>query len=694
MTTLIEKIRKIFLKSYKLTDENQLSIIKVDFDMLDTKIQHSLSVYLKSLKIGCTINSYNNSMRLLNTSPGKNKINDVSTYKYKTLFSLRKNIVERLLVLTVPSTQEEKGNVMYLPLFLLHYALPQLQQLVNEWESTSEEDLGNIIDDNPFIDYAEVVNEEDDVHCILGKGEYCHSFSNTTDSNNEIFSDKERISSVFKDSIDTLREQRPTLANTLSPATPIFYNYFIWSPHGLEAFSVEKIPRHNFYSVETGITVVSNPGRLLDLSKISKLIDETHILFIPREVEVLKTGRISGEPPRFKSIFHLSIASDSNLKHISGWLFSENYINRLTIPSKVETIGAFSFYSVCTNHYEPPIREIAFYQNQSLKKIGDFAFYTTDTYLSQDTKFRRKIIPFLPESLEEIGNFAFATGQAISSYDRIEWAKCRSEGRDLKQLLIKRLFNTFDSRKFSFERSIESISVNASDPFNIISWKYTYVPDLSKCKNLRTIGVGAFRRCLMHSSITTLTIPASVRVIEDYAFANITNLYKVVFEEGSQIEYLGEKAFFGCNHLYEVEFPVNTKLTRIKYMAFAFTKIRKVSLTNLVNLKIVEPCAFLPCQCPFPGVVYSVDITAPTTTKIFGNLLVKERFRMLDTGIVFSSTLKARERGTKYKNLKLSSDGTIEDLMILKYLEYLNSDNSIDDSDPGCFISGSCKRIK
>ena len=62
------------------------------------------------------------------------------------------------------------------------------------------------------------------------------------------------------------------------------------------------------------------------------------------------------------------------------------------------------------------------------------------------------------------------------------------------------------------------------------------------------------------NNVTTVTIPSTVKGLGGAAFRYFTNLETIVFAEGSQLETVGEKAFYGCYSLENIELPatVNT----------------------------------------------------------------------------------------------------------------------------------------
>ena len=222
---------------------------------------------------------------------------------------------------------------------------------------------------------------------------------------------------------------------------------------------------------------------------------------------------------------------------------------------------------------------------------------------------------------------------------------------------------------------------------------------MRKCKKLKRIGVGAFRRCNLDDCFGgVLTIPASVEVIEDYAFSLCNNIEKIVFESGSKLKYLGEKAFFGLLRLTEVEFDSECPLERIKYMTFAFTNVRRIVVPK--NVTVIENCAFLLSTRDWYGDTNISTWRSGKPFKRMNNFFVKEKFYcrgvQVDeteaekrgkgieylTGITeeeFKSRIHQPYDPTPYVvryigNLDDSTTYFMEDDMILEYLKTLNSD--------------------
>ncbi|MDD3138413.1 MAG: leucine-rich repeat protein [Lachnospiraceae bacterium] len=79
-----------------------------------------------------------------------------------------------------------------------------------------------------------------------------------------------------------------------------------------------------------------------------------------------------------------------------------------------------------------------------------------------------------------------------------------------------------------------------------------------------SIGVSAFENCI---SLKSIMIPSSVEIIEGAAFSNCVNLEKVEFEQGSKLKKIGEHCFRGCKKLETIRFPKH--ISEVGLSAFA-----------------------------------------------------------------------------------------------------------------------------
>ena len=79
------------------------------------------------------------------------------------------------------------------------------------------------------------------------------------------------------------------------------------------------------------------------------------------------------------------------------------------------------------------------------------------------------------------------------------------------------------------------------------------IPESYKNYKVTVIGASVFN----NSKITEVTIPSSIKQIEDYAFSSCHSLTKVNLSEG--LEEIGEMAFWGCTSLETLTTPSTVK---------------------------------------------------------------------------------------------------------------------------------------
>jgi hypothetical protein len=86
--------------------------------------------------------------------------------------------------------------------------------------------------------------------------------------------------------------------------------------------------------------------------------------------------------------------------------------------------------------------------------------------------------------------------------------------------------------------------------------------------------------------LKSVKIPKSVKQIDEEAFTGYTGLEEIIFEEGSQLETIGEEAFSNCESLKKIAIPKSVK--RIDEYAFTgfFVFIDKKSAVYLTGLEV------------------------------------------------------------------------------------------------------------
>eukprot|EP00588_Corethron_pennatum_P013212 CAMPEP_0194268572 /NCGR_PEP_ID=MMETSP0169-20130528/2875_1 /TAXON_ID=218684 /ORGANISM="Corethron pennatum, Strain L29A3" /LENGTH=271 /DNA_ID=CAMNT_0039009851 /DNA_START=50 /DNA_END=865 /DNA_ORIENTATION=- len=101
-----------------------------------------------------------------------------------------------------------------------------------------------------------------------------------------------------------------------------------------------------------------------------------------------------------------------------------------------------------------------------------------------------------------------------------------------------------------------------------------------------TIPAEVFYLC---DALKEVTIPASVQKIGSYSFGNTDHLEKVIFEEGSQLEVIGQGAFYGVS-LQVMTFPAHLK--EIGKQAFYNSGLEEVIFEEGSELEVIGFSAF------------------------------------------------------------------------------------------------------
>lgn len=111
------------------------------------------------------------------------------------------------------------------------------------------------------------------------------------------------------------------------------------------------------------------------------------------------------------------------------------------------------------------------------------------------------------------------------------------------------------------------------------------IPESYKNYKVTVIGASVFN----NSKITEVTIPSSIKQIEDYAFSSCHSLTKVNLTEG--LEILNSSVFFNCSELREIKLP--STLKEIGPRAFSGAALNNVVLPDSGKLTKIDEYAFI-----------------------------------------------------------------------------------------------------
>lgn len=146
------------------------------------------------------------------------------------------------------------------------------------------------------------------------------------------------------------------------------------------------------------------------------------------------------------------------------------------------------------------------------------------------------------------------------------------------------------------------------------------ISDGSNVYTVTSIGEGAFK----NSSIEKVAIPVSTKIIGSSAFANCYSFKEIQFFKITNVEEIGNKAFFQCSNLTDPEFPATlAKIGDFAYMeCFAVKKfdfgsnlsqIGKGAFAGCLNLQIFNVrsnnyfAVLSPLNDGGPGVLFTKD---------------------------------------------------------------------------------------
>lgn len=92
------------------------------------------------------------------------------------------------------------------------------------------------------------------------------------------------------------------------------------------------------------------------------------------------------------------------------------------------------------------------------------------------------------------------------------------------------------------------------------------------------------------SILENIILPKSIKVLSDGVFYNYHFLKNIIFEDNSELEYLGSGAFAYCSRLLKLDLSACTKLKTLNNQTFACSGITTVKLPD--KLKVVGEKAF------------------------------------------------------------------------------------------------------
>ncbi|MDD4316179.1 MAG: leucine-rich repeat protein, partial [Clostridia bacterium] len=295
------------------------------------------------------------------------------------------------------------------------------------------------------------------------------------------------------------------------------------------------------------------------------------------------------ETPNIKEV----VFAGSSLEYLGEWAFANSGLTFINLPD-VEILSQGAFYNCRL------LREIII--PSGVKEIGAQVFYGTRLY---SVTFEESIIDGIEQGIILIGDQAFACNTrlyeihfpvTIKVIGEVAFSECENltivtfaEGTDMigigaeafahcALLSIDLPSGLAEIADYTFNACFYLNSVSMPDTVTHIgagAFKQTLLKEISLSSGLVSIGDEAFVNTLLQR----LVIPASVESIGLRAFGDDDYLREVIFEEGSAIQTIGERAFEWCPIIY-VSLP--NGLRTIGSFAFSYCEMSEIFISTSV----------------------------------------------------------------------------------------------------------------
>ncbi|MCL2860991.1 MAG: leucine-rich repeat domain-containing protein [Firmicutes bacterium] len=227
--------------------------------------------------------------------------------------------------------------------------------------------------------------------------------------------------------------------------------------------------------------------------------------------------------------------------------FENCHLSSIFISKTVRSIASGAF-SRCTK-----LESVDFEEGSALRTIDEKAFYGCINLRKIQLPFSLKTIGVdafcgceelehidFPHELTNVYGGAFS---ALVDKDRgvhSAGLSCVKFPESLKKLGLSAFKGSQNLREVSFEKGCR-LEVIEKDTFAPVSVVRGGLSDIEKLD--------------IPSGLRYITIPTSVKSIEERAFYDCKNLGVVEFEEGSQLQTIGKEAFFRCWLIKELKIP-------------------------------------------------------------------------------------------------------------------------------------------
>lgn len=362
---------------------------------------------------------------------------------------------------------------------------------------------------------------------------------------------------------------------------------------------------------------------------------------IPNSVETIESRAFENT----KTLKNLFFESKSSLQTIQKYAFKGCGIQTLQLPASTQQIYEGAFCNCST------LENVLFEENSCLKDIGigidKYATcYDSDSYGAFEDCVALKSIT-IPASVSTIYARAFWCCRALENVEFMDDCKLeiidggwfiRSGSGYLDTYSNGAFGKCFNLKSITIPKSVTTIGCGAfyNAGLTTVTFEensqleelpgYIYYQMVDSYGSIHchyyedstgrpeAYSIGAFAK----TEISSIILPASIKIIGDGVFASCKSLKKVTFEENSQLTSIGKKAFKDCDlssitipkdleiigesafannvNLKIINFEANSKLTNVDDRAFikcgAINYVYAQNVTNLQRLgrRVFEDC--------------------------------------------------------------------------------------------------------